>query len=211
MKVLYLEASPRGERSASTAVTEAFLAALLDAAPQVEVERVKLFEAPIPEFRAPAAEAKYKAMGAGADLTDAETASWRQVIGAVEQLKSADWLVISSPMWNYSIPYRLKQWIDVVVQPGLTFGVDESGTYKGLVTGKKTVLVLSRGGQYRQGDDPNDFQRPYLEKVLGMMGLTDVRTVLVQPMLAQGPERAAQALEQAKKEAAELAQEMARE
>ena len=211
MKVLYLEASPRGERSASTAVAEAFLAALRDAAPQVEVERVKLFEAPIPEFRAPAAEAKYKAMGAGADLTDTETASWRQVIGAVEQLKSADWLVISSPRWNYSIPYRLKQWIDVVVQPGLTFGVDESGTYKGLVTGKKAVLVLSRGGQYGPERDPHDFQRPYLEMVLGMIGLTDVRTVLVQPMLAQGPERAAEATEQARKEAAELAREMARE
>ena len=29
--------------------------------------------------------------------------------------------VAATPMWNYSVPYPLKQWIDTVVQPGINF------------------------------------------------------------------------------------------
>ena len=31
------------------------------------------------------------------------------------------YLFAATPMWNYSVPYPLKQWIDTVVQPGINF------------------------------------------------------------------------------------------
>ena len=35
-----------------------------------------------------------------------------------EELNNNNILVISTPMWNLTVPYVLKQYIDIVVQPG---------------------------------------------------------------------------------------------
>lgn len=210
MKVLHIAASPRGEQSSSLTVAKEFLDVVRRLQPQAQIEELVLFEASIPEFRAPAAEAKYKAMAGGAGMNDAESLAWTQVIAVIDELKSADWIVISSPMWNYGVPYRLKQYIDVVVQPGLTFTYDNArGGYVGALAGRKTVLILSRGGNYQADGDPYDFQKPYLEKTLGLIGLSDIRSILVQPMLAKGEEAARAGLERAILEARQLAEQMA--
>ena len=60
--------------------------------------------------------------------------------------KSADKYLVSLPMWNFSIPYKLKQYIDLLVHRGLTFSFTPEGGYKGLVTGKPLVAVYARGG-----------------------------------------------------------------
>ena len=35
-----------------------------------------------------------------------------------DELNSNNILVISTPMWNLTVPYVLKQYIDMVIQPG---------------------------------------------------------------------------------------------
>jgi len=107
-------------------------------------------------------------------------------------------------MWNFSIPYRLKQYIDIIVQPGYTFAVTASGGYDGLVKGKPVFIAYARGGEYVAGtaSEAFDLQKKYLELILGFMGLTDIRSVAVEPTLAGGPETAnrkrAEAIEKAK-------------
>jgi FMN-dependent NADH-azoreductase len=98
----------------------------------------------------------------------------------VEELRAADVIVIAAPMHNFGIPSALKAWIDHIVRPGKTFTYSERGP-RGLVEGKKVVLVLARGGVYSSGPmQPFDFQEPYLRTVLGFMGMTDVEVVRIE-------------------------------
>ena len=93
----------------------------------------------------------------------------------IEELHSADVIVIGDPMHNFTISARLKAWLDQVVRYGKTFSFGESGP-KGLLTGKKVYVFTSRGGAYEPGTPTAqfDFQEPYLRHVLAFIGLTHV-------------------------------------
>jgi FMN-dependent NADH-azoreductase len=207
-KVLHVQSSPRGNDSYSIRLAREFLAAYQHKHPDDRIETLDLFAADIPVFNAPHAKAKYAVLG-GAEPEDEAERAWKRVIDAIDRFKSADLFVISAPMWNFSIPHRLKDYIDVIVQPGLTFSFSPEEGYKGLLTGRKAVLILARGGDYSEAPAAGmDMQKPYLEAILGFMGITDVRTVIVQPTLMAGPdlanEKFAQAVAEAKSLAAEL-------
>jgi FMN-dependent NADH-azoreductase len=121
----------------------------------------------------------------------------------VAELQAADVIVIAVPMHNFGIPSALKAWIDHIVRPGQTFSYSERGP-RGLVEGKKVVLVLARGGIYSSGAmQPFDFQEPYLRAVLGFIGMTDVEIVRIEG-LALGAEAVRSALTSAKAHAGEV-------
>ena len=202
-KILHIKASPRGMLSDSTKVAEAFLRAFLKGHPNFGTEELDLFREELPPFEAPAAAAKYAVLGGG-EPTGPDARAWKAVIEVIDRFKSADMVIVSSPMWNFGIPYRLKHYVDLLVQPGLTFVYGPEG-YKGLVTARPVVLVLSRGGAYVPGD-AMDFQRRYLETILGFIGFTDIRTVLIEATLGGGDTKPI--VEKAIAEARELAGKM---
>ncbi len=87
-------------------------------------------------------------------------------------------------MWNFSIPYKLKHYIDVITQPGLTFIFSPESGYQGLVTGKPITVIYARGGEYSSSEtSAMDFQKTYMEMILGFIGFQDIKTVLVEPTL----------------------------
>ena len=188
-KILHLQASPRGEDSTSLQVAREFLNSLTEPDPSVTVEARDLFGGDVPPFRAPEAAVKYHVLGGG-DLDSDAARAWKDVLEVIEQLKAADLLLISSPMWNFGIPYALKQYFDVVVQPGLTFAYSPDEGYSGLLTTRTAVLILSRGGTYEPDTEtgPLDMQKTYLELILGFMGISDIRAVLLEPTVQAGPE-----------------------
>lgn len=206
-RLLHVQASPRGPESFSARAAEAFVKAYLQGHPQAEVETLEVFAADLPAFDAPAAKAKYSVL-AGEEPTDETARVWKRVVEVVDQLKAADVVLISSPMWNFGIPYRLKQWVDVIVQPALTFSYSPEQGYQGLITGRAAVLILARGGDYSSGSgyEKYDMQKPYLDAVLRFIGFADVRSVIVQPTLQGGPDVGRQELDHAVAEAADLAQ-----
>ena len=106
------------------------------------------------------------------------------------------------PMWNFGIPYKLKQFIDVLVQPGLAFSFSPETGYKGLITGKPAVVIYARGGAYGPGTgmEAYDAQSTYIKQVLGFIGFTSIKEIFVEPTLAKS-----EAVEIGKKQAAELA------
>ena len=112
---------------------------------------------------------------------------------------------INVPMWNFSVPYRLKQYIDLITHPGLTFTREADGI-RGLASGPATV-IYARGGDYSPKDgkpDPFDFQSPYLSAWLGLVGLGPVDEVLVQTTMA-GPDALANAVQGVKDQLMSLA------
>lgn len=98
----------------------------------------------------------------------------------IQELETADEIVIGVPMHNFSIPASLKLWIDQVVRAGRTFSYSADGP-KGLLPGKKATLLVASGGVY-SAESPAaamNFVEPYLKAILGFIGIADVRTVTV--------------------------------
>ncbi|MDH4203778.1 MAG: NAD(P)H-dependent oxidoreductase [Phycisphaerae bacterium] len=191
-KLLYIQASPRKERSKSNQVAAAFLDSYKQTNPDDTVETLNVFEADLPSFDGLTVQAKYTIMH-GAEHTAEERQAWDAVETIIEKFKSADKYVISLPMWNFGIPYRLKQYIDILVQPGYTFKVGDNG-YEGLVKGKPVVVIYARGGAYLDAVE-YDKQKPYMEQILDFIGFEDIRSIVVEPTLAGGEDLARQAVE----------------
>jgi FMN-dependent NADH-azoreductase len=162
------------------------------------VRTLDLFGDTVPEFGLAVARGKYRILH-GQEQTSAEKQAWKVVEATIADFKQADKYLISSPMWNFSIPYRLKQYIDVIVQPVYTFTYTAAEGYKGLVTGRPATLILARGSDYPIATSAAalDYQRPYLEFILRFIGFTDIRTILIEPTLAAGPAAAAEKLAEA--------------
>lgn len=105
----------------------------------------------------------------------------------VRQLQEAEVIVIDTPMYNLTVPSCLKAWIDHVVRPGLTFSFSPSG-FKGLLQGKRAILVTTSGGLFSEGPRTGeDFLVPYLRQILGFIGIHDVRVIRAEN-LALDPE-----------------------
>jgi FMN-dependent NADH-azoreductase len=205
-KLLYIESSPRKDRSASIAVARHFIDLYKARNPGDTVETLDLWAANLPPFDGHTLEAKYAILN-GQPHTQAQLDAWKAVVKTADHFKSADKYLFSLPMWNFSIPYVLKHYIDVLVQPGLTFSYSPSEGYKGLVTGKAAVAVYARGGAYSAGSGGEAFdkQSDYLRTILGFIGITDLQPVFVEPTLA-GPDAKDKSVAAAKAEAAKLAQ-----
>ncbi len=207
-RILHIQASPRME-SYSSRLAKAFLDAYLAAHPLSGLETLNVFLADLPPFEAPAAAAKYAVMEGQEPRNEAQRA-WKEVIRIIDHFKAADMLVVSSPMWNFGIPYKLKQYIDILVQPRLAFKYTPDEGYKGLITGRSAVLLLARGGEYPPGTQGEkfDMQKPYLELILRFIGFTDIRTIITENTLAKGPEAAEAGLAKAIAQAKELAKQI---
>ena len=94
----------------------------------------------------------------------------------IDELFTADAIVLGVPMHNFSIPASLKAWIDQITGAGMTFSYGDTGP-KGLIpSDKKVMAIVTRGGMYGEGS-PADFQVPYLRHILSFIGLTDVTVV----------------------------------
>ena len=63
----------------------------------------------------------------------------------IAELQAADTLVLSLPVYNFTMPSTLKAWADLVARAGTTFRYTESGP-EGLLTGKKAYVVIASGG-----------------------------------------------------------------
>jgi len=189
--LLYVEASPRKDRSASIEVAQSFVSAFLEKDASNTVETLDLWNIVLPQFDGDTINAKYRVMH-GEDPTPDEISAWDVITKITDQFKAADHYLFSSPMWNFSIPYKLKHYIDVISQPGLTWSFSPETGYEGLVTGKSATLVLARGGEYSSGPvvAAMDFQRTYLEMILGFIGFKDINTVLIEPTLTDAKDDA---------------------
>src|SRR6185436_3664447 len=125
MKILYVEASPRKNRSASIEVARAALAEW-QKNPAVTVDTLDVWSTELPEHNGALLEAKYAAVE-GTPLTPEQAAAWSRIRDIAARFLAANVVVIATPMWNYSIPYKLKHLIDLVTQKDVLFTFDERG------------------------------------------------------------------------------------
>ena len=124
----------------------------------------------------------------------------------VDELLAAGVVVLGAPMWNLSIPASLKAWIDLIVREGRTFAFTEQGVAPLVPPGKRVYVFSARGGAYPAGTPFHDFdqQEPYLRRILGVIGLTQIEFVYAEHQ-SDGPEAAARGLAQAQSTLAKIA------
>lgn len=182
MRILHIVASPRGADSNTLRVSASLLDALTAANPGAEVETLNLFSDELPAVAGDNIESKYSLM-ARRPLDPSHAESWKAIEATIQQFLAADTIVISTPMWNFNVPYALKYYIDAVVQPGYLFTYNDQGVPVGLVEGKRMICVTSRGGDYSVAHmQPYDFQEPYLRAIFGFVGIRDIQFINAQPM-----------------------------
>ena len=179
-RLLYIGASPRKERSRSAMVADRFLARLKERYPALSVERLDVFDIDLPAFDQDAVAGRYHLL-AGNAVDPEQADAWLDLKKWTDQFLSFDSYLIATPMWNFGIPYRLKQYIDILTQPGLTFRNDSDGNVEGLAQGRRGIIVAASAMPF--GSLPEidglDFQLAYLKAWLGFIGVTNIGAVRV--------------------------------
>jgi FMN-dependent NADH-azoreductase len=185
-RLLHISSSPRGAASESLQIAAAFLETYRDAHPDVEVEAWDLWDGTLPEFGPAAAGAKMTVFG-GATPEGAQATAWAAARAAFDRFDSADRLLFSVPMWNAGVPYILKQFIDVVSQPGTVFGVHPETGYQPLLAGRgKKAAVVYTSAVWGPSLGPNfgtDFHSTFFNDWLRWTGIVDIAEIRYHPTL----------------------------
>jgi FMN-dependent NADH-azoreductase len=205
-KLLHIIASPREEESRTLQVSDVFLKSFREKHPEWVIDTLNLAKEEIPALSVKRVDGKYVLLE-GKDLFGELKEVWGEMIQHIQRFLSADLYLVSTPMWNFSIPYTLKHYIDVIVQPKYLFRYTETGT-EGLAKNKKMIVICTRGGQYGSKEmQPYDLQEPYLRLIFGFVGITDITFLKVEPM-DMGAEIRQQKLNEAHVAAQQLAERM---
>ncbi|ENO90621.1 FMN-dependent NADH-azoreductase [Thauera linaloolentis] len=190
MNILQINGSARSEGANSTRVANGIVARLLAAEPQARVVLRDLARNPAPVIDEAALGALFTPVE---QRTPEQAARVAQSDALIAEVQAADVIVLGVPMYNFGISSQLKNWIDAIARAGVTFRYTENGP-EGLLKGKKALVAFARGGRYR--GTPADTQTPYLQAVLGFVGITDVRFVYAEG-LNMGEEAVQQGFAQA--------------
>jgi FMN-dependent NADH-azoreductase len=179
MKILQIKSSVFNGNGQSSRLADKFVAQLRDQHPEAQLTQRDLVADPVPHLDGARA-------GAFFAKPEERSAEQRAVIAysdaLIEELRSADVLVLGLPMYNFGVPSQLKAWFDHLARAGVTFKYTEKGAV-GLLTGKKAYVFATRGGVY--GDD--DSQTRFVRQFLGFIGIADVEFVYAEG-LAISPE-----------------------
>ncbi len=197
--LLVINSSAAREDSVSRVLVQETVERLLAEHPEATVKSRDLGRDPVPHLSVDTL-----AGVRGVPASDAERRARVLSDELIAELRAADTIVIGAPMYNFGVSTTLRAWFDYVLRAGETFSYSEAGP-KGLLTGKRVIVIESRGGLYSEGPaSAIDFQEPYLRHLLGFVGLTDVTFVRAEK-IGYGPEARATAMAQARREISQLA------
>ena len=128
-KIMYVEGSPRKNRSHSIDIANGYLDKVKENDSSIEIKKIDLWSMNLPEFTGDMMDAKYAVIG-GTDPSDQQKEAWGKVTKIFDEFADADHYVFSVPMWNFNIPYKLKHYIDIVTQPGMSWSFSPEDGYK---------------------------------------------------------------------------------
>lgn len=174
-QILLLQSSLNGPASRTNLLMERFLQARRE---QGHQDRVVVHD--LPALALPQLDNElFHALRGAEPASDAVRQAVALSDRLIAELKAADLLLIGAPMYNLNVPTSLKNWFDLVARARVTFNYTE--TYPmGLVEGVKALVFSTRGGMH-QGQ-ATDAVTPYLNAVLGLMGIAEVEFVYAEGM-----------------------------
>ena len=180
MKLNFIECSPRGARSHSSKIANQYLEQAKKNVPDLEIRHINLWDESLPEFNGEMLNAKYSVISGENPSGDQESA-WAGVKEIFDTFNDADHYLFSVPMWNFNIPYKLKHYIDIVTQPGMSWSYNPDDGYKGLMTDKTATVIYATGDGYSEGTgfESYDLQKPYVNLWLTFIGFKKIDKVII--------------------------------
>lgn len=181
MKVLYIKASPKPKgESVSHRIAEGFIEEYKKNNPKDEVTVLSLHDE-------------------GCQYVDYEILcdSFERkglMVETANKFMGYDKYIISSPMWNLSIPAILKAYIDLIIVKGITFKYSRLGIPIGLAKGKKTVYLGSRGGGYPFPLSLIAFDMRYIKYIFRFIGIKNFKSFILENV-DKSPEKTKQNFE----------------
>jgi FMN-dependent NADH-azoreductase len=171
MTLLQINTSLFSNSGQSTRLADQFVAGRQAADPDLDVVVRDLAREPVPHLTAE----RFQAFLAQPEArTPAQQTFVAESDALIDELKTADVIVIGLPMYNFGVPSQLKAYFDHVARAGVTFRYAEKGPV-GLLTGKKAYIFATRGGLY--AGTPRDVETSYVRQFLAFLGITDVEFV----------------------------------
>ncbi|MFD2563079.1 FMN-dependent NADH-azoreductase [Aquimarina rubra] len=172
MKLLRIDASSRNENSDSRKIADQFQQQWQKTNLESSVITRDIINNPIAHIQQKTIEGFYTPKE---ELNEELNLAIQLSDELISELKATDILLISTPMYNFSIPSALKAWIDHIVRINSTFGVNEQGEFYGMVQNVKAYIITSAGAVYSSPEmKALDYLQPYLQTVLGLIGITDI-------------------------------------
>ena len=180
MRINYIECSPRGERSHSTKIAQAYIEQAKKNIPDLELNHINPWSLNLPEFDGDMLNAKYSVIS-GTDPSADQVSAWSNVKNIFDEFNNADHYLFSVPMWNFNIPYKLKHYIDIITQPGMSWSYTPEDGYKGLMTDKTATIIYATGDGYGEGTgfETFDMQKPYVNLWLTFLGFKKIEKVVI--------------------------------
>ncbi|WP_120075465.1 FMN-dependent NADH-azoreductase [Aurantiacibacter odishensis] len=184
MNLLHIDASPRDERSRSRPVAQRFIECLHE---DTSVTVWPVWEMDLPPLGTGMIEARYDLIMGNA-VPEKHVSAWAAIQNLCEEFLRFDAYIISTPMWNFGVPYALKHLVDVITQPGMTFRNDREGGVVGLAGGKPAVIIAASAMPFGKDEQMAtlDFQSAYLKTWLNFIGIERLDQINVSPTF--GPE-----------------------
>lgn len=198
LRILRVDASARRDESVSRRLSDQLIATFHLCNSRIEVAQRDLVTTDLPYLDADWIAANFTPPEQRNNLQRAALALSDQL---VQELVAADLLVIGVPLYNFSIPAKLKAWVDLVARARLTFRYTETGP-EGLLKGKRAFLLLASGGV--RADSAADFATAYLRHVLGFLGISDVTLIAADGLTQRGEAALESAHQRIAAEAAQL-------
>ena len=170
-QLLQINSSLFGEHGQSTQLSQKFVERFRTVNPDTQLKVRDLANQPVPHLDAEIV----MGFGVAEDQKNSRQVEMTALSDQlIEEVKSADILVIGLPMYNFSLPSTLKSWFDFIARAGVTFKYTEQGPI-GLLEGKKAYIMAARGGQYSGTE--YDTQTALVRHFLGFIGIQDVEFV----------------------------------
>ena len=193
--LLYVRTSLYGAQGASSQLAERFVAEWRARNPGGRVIERDLAADPVPHLTAE----RFQAFNTPAEnRTSEQQAVVAYSDALIDELHSADTIVLAVPMYNFGVPSTLRTYFDHVARAGVTFRYSSAGP-EGLLAGRRAYVFVTRGGVY---GGEHDTQAPYLRQFLGFIGI-ESEFVFAQG-LAYGDESRRQSLANAREQIAGL-------
>jgi len=178
MNVLHVCANPKPtEESVSKQLAAAFFGKLIELKPDVELVNVDLYDEKPPFFSYELYKRVwYPVFDENYEPSKVEQMAMNYAAKQAEAFNEADVLVLTMPMWNFTVPAIMKAWIDQVLTPGLTFSISREEGIKPLHKVKSIVLLVASGGVYKEGD-ARDALTSEIRAAFGFVGIDDIEIV----------------------------------
>jgi FMN-dependent NADH-azoreductase len=195
IELLFLKSSPRGDDSATGKLAEIFVDKWQTANPGAIVNRRDVGPGNVV---GPTQDWVTANLTPAAERTEAQRELLAESDVYIAEVRRATHILIAAPMYNFSVPWNLKAYIDNIVREEETFFfAPETGHGPLLPPGKKLLLMWTAAGDYSPGSAfaPYDFLTPFVASVFGFIGVMDF-SVLSCGNRAETPELAAAALKE---------------